>query len=440
MNNKLINAIQSNTGIISNELAQEAQKQLKSTDFIIKLYHNNLNNIEDQLTILQQQKENLIQQITTENTKKFNLQSLFAPYRYIPNELIANILLNTMPDHTQIIPLYEWLDIFNILTNVCIHWRNIAIADPNIWKNLNLTIHSKETKQAYTLLKKWMSYTKTETFNLSIYFPHATTVTNNITHIYNLLHKYNHLTKFTIIVPNSNMEDHINTLSNIKFPKLQSFKIAEKHSYFNNFSIGRRKTKALQMPNLLSLYISTPKTSIINKANLENLLEVHLEFNTARFEGIEYILNNCHKIQKCSLNIQLLPHEINPTKQIFISTLKELNIYYNSNISYILRLLNLPNLEQITLTSENIEADATIITKLTTKSTKIKTINFIGIINKKSIEIFTTNFQHLFINSVELPIIDKIHNINSPKTDEESDSEHDQNASQSFYLESDDIF
>ncbi len=74
------------------------------------------------------------------------------------------------------------------------------------------------------------------------------------------------------------------------------------------------------------------------------------------------------------------------------------------------------------------------------KFTKIKTINFIGIINKKSIEMFTTNFQHLSIHSSTLSIINNTSNTKNSMTDSESDSEHNKNASQDFYLESDDIF
>src|SRR5438270_4725666 len=135
MDTQLEIAIKTNTGTLSEELTYKAHKKIKSTDTSIKSLHKNLDEVENKLTSLQQQKETIVKYIKDQKEHKYRLQSLFAPYRWIPNELIAKILLNIIPEPNQNTLIYEWLIILDTLMNVCSHWRNIAIADPNIWKD-----------------------------------------------------------------------------------------------------------------------------------------------------------------------------------------------------------------------------------------------------------------------------------------------------------------
>jgi hypothetical protein len=84
----------------------------------------------------------------------------------------------------------------------------------------------------------------------------------------------------------AHIEEHINALAQVPLPKLHTFKINEEPTSF--ITLGRRKTQALQTPNLKFLIISTSRTSAINKLNLANLTNIQITIKTSRFETIKY--------------------------------------------------------------------------------------------------------------------------------------------------------
>jgi hypothetical protein len=186
MNKKLRFAIKANTGVLSEELTQEANKHLKITNFTLNTLNGDLNKIQTKIESLQNQKEDLLQKILHKKEEKYEIHSLFSPYRKIPAELIAKIFLDMIINYNQNTPLYEWLDTLDVLLNTCSYWQKIALAEPNIWKYLNLIINSSDFKRAYLILKNWLPRLKTE-FKLDIRIAYSTSKMANTQKIYNLL-------------------------------------------------------------------------------------------------------------------------------------------------------------------------------------------------------------------------------------------------------------
>jgi len=438
MNHKINNAIQTNLSIGSEDIILEAKKQLKITKFNIESYHKDIMDINDEITILKRRKEEISQHIAKHSERLFNLKSLFAPYRLIPNELIAKILANIIPTNLEKTSLHTWITTLNALTQICSHWRNIALADPNIWKNLGFIIHSGETYLAYKILKYWLGRTKTETFKLCIFFPYTTTATPNIKKLYQLLDNHPHLIDLTVIVSNAYIDEHVNALAKIIFPKLRTFKISEGNKPFHILTLPRGKNRALQAPNLTSLHINTSKTSVIHKTNLENLIEISLNFNTSRLDALKHIFYSCHRLQRCNLDILLLTSSltVNAKDIITIQSLREVVIHYHDNITYLLKVLKFPNIEQITLISNHVECNAAVIFNIILNCTK--TVIFSGKINEKSIENFRTKFTQVTTRVIKPMEIDTHETFTLSDIDGlDSDSDIDQNASQDFYQSED---
>jgi len=438
MNQLIYNAIQTNLSVESEDIILEAKKQLKVAKFTINSYHKDLKDINDEIASLEKRKEEISQHIVKHDKKIFNLKSLFAPYRLIPNELIAKILVNIIPTNLERTSLQTWVTTLSALTQICSHWRNIALADPHIWKNLGFTIHSGETYLAYKILKYWLEHTKTETFKLCIFFPYTTTATPNIKKLYQLLNNHPHLIDLTIIVSNAYIDEHVNALAKIAFPKLRTFKISEGNKPFHILVLPRGRNRALQAPNLTSLYINTSKTSVIHKTNLENLLEINLNFNTSRLDALKYILGNCHRLQRCNLDILLLTTSLNVNDKdiTIIRSLKEVTLHYHDNIAYLLKVLKFPNIEQITLISDYIECNAAAIFNIIQDCTKI--VTFSGKINEKSIEDFKAKFTQVTTRVIKPIEVSTQGTFTLSDIDDlNSDSDIDQNASQDFYQSED---
>ncbi|KAJ7098453.1 hypothetical protein C8R43DRAFT_1141502 [Mycena crocata] len=101
------------------------------------------------------------------------LDSYIYPVLTLPNEIVSEIFFHFLPVYSLCPPLKGDLSLF-LLTHICRKWRNIAHANPTLWRATSLDTDLTQTdpardEQANELLQPWMARSGSYPLSIGIF-------------------------------------------------------------------------------------------------------------------------------------------------------------------------------------------------------------------------------------------------------------------------------
>ncbi|KAL0579298.1 hypothetical protein V5O48_002696 [Marasmius crinis-equi] len=98
------------------------------------------------------------------NLARYN--ALLSPIRLLPLEVVAEIFHHCLPNQPFIRP--SPFDAPILLTQVCRHWRDIALSTPSLWSSIAVTVHKDQCTPPLSLIETWVSRSKMQPLSFSI--------------------------------------------------------------------------------------------------------------------------------------------------------------------------------------------------------------------------------------------------------------------------------
>ncbi|KAF9054220.1 hypothetical protein BJ165DRAFT_1522766 [Panaeolus papilionaceus] len=149
-----------NSDILQNEEAFEFQSRLQRLVEQRRDIKKNINVLNITLNALQRTCDDLDGTI-------YSYRSLFSPIRRLPEDVLGEIFLHTLPSTRNAIPILSELPL--LLTLVCKKWRSIAQSTPRLWSRLHIVLpYNRATdiegdeecsqKRSYVALVKHLLY------------------------------------------------------------------------------------------------------------------------------------------------------------------------------------------------------------------------------------------------------------------------------------------
>ncbi|KAF9458565.1 hypothetical protein BDZ94DRAFT_1270249 [Collybia nuda] len=130
------------TFLLSN-LQAEAQRDISSLDNEISQVQEHITQLQDKLQALLNARQKKVEQSSW-------IQVGLAPQKKIPPEILAEIFLSCLDGQpTNVPPQSSSSEIPWVLCHVCSHWRVVAISDPRLWANINISSSEKVHKAAF---------------------------------------------------------------------------------------------------------------------------------------------------------------------------------------------------------------------------------------------------------------------------------------------------
>jgi hypothetical protein len=326
---------------------------IAANDLHIKKEKLKLQGVNDAIKMLVTQQHKLQHTITLCKADNFHLTSLSAPYRRTPPEIISLIFRALIPHLTFQMPiptLQDWLATLNIFTNVSKHWRNIAISDPVLWARLDLLIHSRKLKLAAYILQRWVANMHMDNLSLNINNAYFIGSHPDLHFLYQILDNSTRLRKLDITIRHTYPQFHLQSLSQINLPMLESLSITESE-FKNNFPTH---TRSLRTPRLTELNLNSvqPRT-ILHDDTLRQITKLRVDLNTQHLSIYHNLLKACPLLTDCTIAINYkikdtIPEE--PENIITLSHLITLSIEMNPPAPMLLSHIHAPALETLKVT------------------------------------------------------------------------------------------
>lgn len=305
-----------------------------------------------EIQLLMVQCKTALNQLERTEEANFNLNSLFAPYRKLPPEIVAKILHNTippLPDSWPTPKLDDWINTYKIFTQINQKWSKIATTDPKIFSELDLDINPTESDKATKLLNLWKTKAQYKV-HLIIKISHPLRVKTLMGPLYDLLNNWNNLHTLNLDVVNYQINTHLSTLSNSKLPSLEKLIIKE----YNELSLHPiiSVNAPLLAPKLQDIQLHTYNLKAIHPENLSKIRKLTLSSNHFKPNTYPEILRECTHLTDCIINmtnelqITQISKEI---KEITLLKLEHLTVTTHKELPPLLDIMHTPNLNKLTI-------------------------------------------------------------------------------------------
>ncbi|KAJ7641210.1 hypothetical protein FB45DRAFT_353757 [Roridomyces roridus] len=86
---------------------------------------------------------------------KLRLDSYRYPVLTLPNEIVSEIFVQFLPPYPDCPPLWG-LDSPTTLTHICCKWREIALADPMLWRSLSINSYVDDGDKQLQVVQAWL--------------------------------------------------------------------------------------------------------------------------------------------------------------------------------------------------------------------------------------------------------------------------------------------
>jgi len=313
---------------------------------IIQEEERNLMAINDTMGHLRKKQNHTYNKIQNQKVKYLRLASLSAPYRRTPPEIISLIFQYLIPGPRS--DLSKWNHCLDVFTHVSKHWRNIATADPLLWKTLYLQISSSGLKQATGILQRWTSNAPLNNLHLTINCAKYIIDCRDLHSFHQRIHNCGRIVMLTILITHMFPHHHTSICSGMRLPNLLTLCIREERMRHN---MNNDTTIRLNTPKLSSLLLQSvqPHTGL-HQANLKMITKLTLDLNTRQITDYYNILQKCPMLRECSI---ILMQRVNGTqsldnlKDICLSHLTYLYIEINITSSTLLSKISTPALKHV---------------------------------------------------------------------------------------------
>lgn len=335
----------------SDLLAAQAHREVDEHNLAISCIRTEIQFINDQVAKLNERHAYLIGEMYGHIDQNRLLQSLAAPYRRIPNEIISHIFRLTVPTQFSRTPATEWLKIFRAFTQVNNKWRNIAMNDPLLWNFLELIVAEKDWRVALCVLNNWISQTKCTDLCLWIHLPNEGISSTNSDTLYATLNGRTCLSELIIYLEDSIVTTHTNSLARYYFPSLKTFGFHQRENHRRAESIFF-DARRINAPILQDLVLDVGWHKPIHRDNLSQISYLYLRLATPIVADYLDVLEHCNALTVCLIQIDPRTHlieEVDEKHVIELANLETLLIEIHDRAFNLLEYIYAPNLEDFHL-------------------------------------------------------------------------------------------
>lgn len=399
MDNKtyLQNAILSNQSPPS-DIIPIANIEIHTRTQIKAAYDDQLAVINNIIANLSAKRTETIKNIDTHESALFNLTSLSAPYRRIPPEIIGEIFMYCIPEEEfdNAPDLDVWLNLFQIFTQVCRLWSDIAKNHPMIWKYLDLELKAQGSKKAIYILKKWTFTMPINNLHLRINSTHAVITMPRAKRLYQILNNNQRLQSLILTVAGLYVFSHLRVLALNSLPNLESFQIAEMGHMFGPETVLDMPIY-LHAPKLIKLGMATTCLTFMDTRNLLMLKELILKSNTHLVHNFLEILHKCPNLIDCQINMMGIGPNMeldDNSPVVSLCHLKKLFLFLHESIPMLISKIYAPEITTLIVVKQkgrvSINSTLNSIVPLFAYTKKLSHIAIIGCFSDKE----KTDFSH----------------------------------------------
>lgn len=346
----LRDAILSNRPPSTNALIQ-ARALMEEKAKILHRFNNEKVRLDNQIKLLLKDKSETLLKLKYAHVEYRALQSLSAPYRSVPPEIISRFLYFCIPTGKEE-QAEKWWRTYQALTQICKHWKNIALGDSSLWKKLHVQVMTHNIPTATSLLKYWLANMPSCNLTLSICMTAPPYLMKGTTKIYTLLNCCPRLTHLKLTLVDGYDANHKDLLTSIYLPALETLSIVEEvKTLYSLHDLPPSKSRTISAPWLKELHFDGVTADAINSRNLSTITTLSLRLHTHHTSDFIKVLKHCTELQVCFLAFEKGAHHkrTTSTSETTLPSLHTLKLEISSLMAFLMKRIQTPVLQDLHL-------------------------------------------------------------------------------------------